>query len=411
MLMEFGNPAPKKEVVIVGAGFGGLACARKLRKSGSFRVTLIDRNPYQLFSPLLYQVATASLPEDDIAFPVRTAYREVHFIRAEVTNIDTAGKVITLSNGKTLSYDDLILAVGSEGTTFGIPGVAEHTLQMKSVVDARAIRTSLLRNYESVEDGILPIESLNVVIVGGGPTGVELAGAVRELQGEIKREFEHLAPKATVTLLEAGPRLLPSFQPSSSEHARKVLTKMGVNVRLDAAVVEATPTSLKLKDGTELVAGTRIWAAGVVAPPRWKVLGDTERGNRIKVNPFLQLNDSTWVVGDIASFAGADGRPLPMIAPVAIQQGRHVARQLIRRERGEGFEEFTYRDKGQMATIGRRKAVVEVRPWLRFSGTLAWLTWLALHLAYLSGGRNRTSIFADWVWNYLVWTPRRTIVD
>lgn len=411
MLMEFGNPTPKREVVIIGAGFGGLACARKLRRSGSFRVTLVDRNPYQLFSPLLYQVATASLPEDDIAFPVRTAYREVQFIRAEVANIDVSGKKITLSGGKTIAYDDLVLAVGSEGTTFGIPGVAEHTFQMKSVYDARNIRTSLLRNYESVEDGILPIESLNVVIVGGGPTGVELAGAVRELQGEIKREFEHLAPKATVTLLEAGPRLLPSFQPSSSEHARKALTKMGVDVRLDAAVVEATPSSLRLKDGTELVAGTRIWAAGVVAPPRWKSLGDTERGNRLKVNSYLQLNDSTWVIGDAASFAGADGKALPMIAPVAIQQGRHVARQLIRRERGEQFEAFTYRDKGQMATIGRRKAVVEVRPWLRFSGTLAWLTWLALHLAYLSGGRNRTSIFADWVWNYLVWTPRRTIVD
>ncbi|MFZ9402485.1 MAG: NAD(P)/FAD-dependent oxidoreductase [Ilumatobacteraceae bacterium] len=411
MLMEFGNPTPKKEVVIVGAGFGGLACARKLRRSSSFRVTLVDRNPYQLFSPLLYQVATASLPEDDIAFPVRTAYREVQFIRAEVTNIDVSGKQITLSGGKTITYDDLVLAVGSEGTTFGIPGVAEHTFQMKSVYDARNIRTSLLRNYESVEDGILPIESLNVVIVGGGPTGVELAGAVRELQGEIKREFEHLAPKATVTLLEAGPRLLPSFQPSSSEHARKALTKMGVDVRLNAAVVEATPSSLRLKDGTELVAGTRIWAAGVVAPPRWKSLGDTERGNRLKVNSHLQLNDSTWVIGDTASFAGADGKALPMIAPVAIQQGRHVARQLIRRERGEQFEAFTYRDKGQMATIGRRKAVVEVRPWLRFNGTLAWLTWLALHLAYLSGGRNRTSIFADWVWNYLVWTPRRTIVD
>ena len=411
MLMEFGNPTPKKEVVIVGAGFGGLACARKLRRSSSFRVTLVDRNPYQLFSPLLYQVATASLPEDDIAFPVRTAYREVQFIRAEVTNIDVSGKQITLSGGKTITYDDLVLAFGSEGTTFGIPGVAEHTFQMKSVYDARNIRTSLLRNYESVEDGILPIESLNVVIVGGGPTGVELAGAVRELQGEIKREFEHLAPKATVTLLEAGPRLLPSFQPSSSEHARKALTKMGVDVRLNAAVVEATPSSLRLKDGTELVAGTRIWAAGVVAPPRWKSLGDTERGNRLKVNSHLQLNDSTWVIGDAASFAGADGKALPMIAPVAIQQGRHVARQLIRRERGEQFEAFTYRDKGQMATIGRRKAVVEVRPWLRFSGTLAWLTWLALHLAYLSGGRNRTSIFADWVWNYLVWTPRRTIVD
>jgi len=411
MLMEFGSPSPRKHVVVVGAGFGGLACARKLRSSPSYEVTLVDRNPYQLFSPLLYQVATASLPEDDIAFPVRTAYREVQFVRATVTGIDTAAKSISLSTGRTLTYDDLVLAVGSEGTTFGIPGVAEHTFQMKSVVDARAIRTSLLRNYESVEDGILPLEGLNVVIVGGGPTGVELAGAVRELQGEIKREFEHIAPKATVTLLEAGPRLLPSFQTGSSEHARKALNKMGVDVRLNATVVEATTSSLRLKDGTELIAGTRIWAAGVVAPPHWRFLGEADRGNRLKVRPTMQLTDDVWVVGDAASFEGAQGRPLPMIAPVAIQQGRHVARQLIRRERGELLETFRYRDKGQMATIGRRKAVVEIRPWLRFSGTLAWLTWLALHLAYLSGGRNRTSIFADWVWNYLVWTPRRTVVE
>ncbi|MBJ7504381.1 MAG: NAD(P)/FAD-dependent oxidoreductase [Ilumatobacteraceae bacterium] len=411
MLREFGSAPPKKHVVIVGAGFGGLACAKKLRKSSAYSVTLIDRNPYQLFSPLLYQVATASLPEDDIAFPVRTAYREVQFIRAEVTNVDTGAKTLTLSTGKTLSYDDLVLAVGSEGTTFGIPGVAEHTLQMKSVAHAREIRRSLLRTYEAVEDGVLPIESLNVVIVGGGPTGVELAGAVRELQGEIKREFEHIAPQATVTLLEAGPRLLPSFQPSSSEHARKALTKMGVNVRVDAAVTEATSRSIRLKDGEELVAGTRIWAAGVVAPPHWKFLGESDRGNRLKVNPQLQLNDSLWVVGDAANFADAEGKPLPMIAPVAIQQGRHVARQMLRRERNEAFEAFKYRDKGQMATIGRRKAVVEVRPWLRFQGTIAWLTWLALHLAYLSGGRNRTSIFADWVWNYFVWTPRRTITE
>lgn len=411
MLREFGTAPPKKHVVVVGAGFGGLACAKKLRRSAAYSVTLIDRNPYQLFSPLLYQVATASLPEDDIAFPVRTAYREVQFIRAEVSNVDAEAKTLTLSTGKTLGYNDLVLAVGSEGTTFGIPGVADHTLQMKSVADAREIRRSLLRTYEGVEDGVLPIESLNVVIVGGGPTGVELAGAVRELQGEIKREFEHIAPQATVTLLEAGPRLLPSFQPGSSEHARKALIKMGVNVRVDAAVTQATSQSLILKDGTELVAGTRIWAAGVVAPPHWKFLGDSDRSNRIKINPQLQLSDSIWVVGDAAHFAGVDGRPLPMIAPVAIQQGRHVARQLLRRERNEPFEVFKYRDKGQMATIGRRKAVVEVRPWLRFQGTLAWLTWLALHLAYLSGGRNRTSIFADWVWNYFVWTPRRTITE
>lgn len=411
MLMEFGLPAPKKRVVIVGAGFGGLACARKLRKSRAFEVTLVDRNAYQLFSPLLYQVATASLPEDDIAFPVRTAYREVRFVRASVTGVDTTAKSVLLSTGKSLDYDDLVLAVGSEGTTFGIPGVAEHALQMKSIADAREIRRSLLHTYEEVEDGMLPIESLNVVIVGGGPTGVELAGAVRELQGEIRREFEHIAPQATVTLLEAGPRLLPTFHPKSSERAAKVLTKMGVNVQVNAAVVEATSRSLRLKDGDEIVAGTRIWAAGVVAPPNWSVLGDTDRGNRLKVRPTMQLSDNVWVVGDVASLEGPSGRPLPMIAPVAIQQGKHVARQLLRRERGEALTNFVYRDKGQMATIGRRKAVVEIRSWLRFHGTLAWLTWLALHLAYLSGGRNRTSIFADWVWNYLVWTPRRTITE
>ncbi len=411
MLIEFGERTTKKHAVVIGAGFGGLACAKKLRRSDAYSVTLIDRNPYQLFSPLLYQVATASLPEDDIAFPVRTAYREVQFVRGEVTNVDATAKKLTLANGKIISYDDLIFAVGSEGTTFGIPGVAEHAFQMKSVSDAREIRRSLLRTYESVEDGLLPLENLNVVIVGGGPTGVELAGAVRELQQEIQREFEHIAPKASVTLLEAGPRLLPSFHPRSSKYTLKTLTKMGVQVEVDAAVVEATSRSLRLKDGREIIAGTRIWAAGVVAPPHWKFLGETDRGNRIKVNSNLQLNDAIWVVGDAASYPDKNGCPLPMIAPVAIQQGKHVARQIRRRESSKPLEVFKYRDKGQMATIGRRKAVVEMRSWLRFKGSLAWLTWLALHLAYLSGGRNRTSIFADWVWNYIVWTPRRTITD
>ena len=411
MPIEPGGQATKKHAVVIGAGFGGLACAKKLRKLDSYSVTLIDRNPYQLFSPLLYQVATASLPEDDIAFPVRTAYQDVQFMRADVTNVDATKKELTLSNGKTISYDDLILAVGSEGTTFGIPGVAEHAFQMKSVGDAREIRHSLLSAYESVEDGLLPLETLNVVIVGGGPTGVELAGAVKELQHEIHREFEHIAPKATVTLLEAGPRLLPTFHPHSSKYTLKTLTKMGVHVQVDAAVVEATSRSLRLKDGREIVAGTRIWAAGVVAPPHWKFLGETDRGNRIKVNSYLQISDSIWIVGDVASSPDSDGRPLPMVAPVAIQQGKHVARQIQRRESSKPLEVFKYRDKGQMATIGRRKAVVEMRPWLRFQGSLAWLTWLALHLAYLSGGRNRTSIFADWIWNYLVWTPRRTIID
>ena len=356
-------------------------------------------------------MATASLPEDDIAFPIRTAYREVQFVRGEVSNIDTTAKTLAMSNGKTISYDDLILAVGSEGATYGIPGVSENTFQMKSVHDARDIRRSLLRTYEDVEDGLLPLERLNVVIVGGGPTGVELAGAVSELQREIQREFEHIAPKATVTLLEAGPRLLPSFHPNSSKYTQKKLTQMGVQVLVDAAVTEATSRSLRLKDGKEIIAGTKIWAAGVIAPPHWKFLGETDRGNRIKVNANLQLSDSIWVIGDAASYPDSNGRPLPMIAPVAIQQGKHVARQIRRRESSRQLEVFKYRDKGQMATIGRRKAVVEIRSWLRFGGSLAWLTWLALHLAYLSGGRNRTSIFADWVWNYIVWTPRRTITE
>ncbi|MEY4400997.1 MAG: hypothetical protein RL072_862 [Actinomycetota bacterium] len=411
MTFEWGEAPPKQHVVILGAGFGGLACTRKLRKSRTYRVTLVDRHPYHLFSPLLYQVATAGLPEDDIAFPVRTAFREVAFVRAEVTSIDPEAKRLTLSGDRHIDFDHLVVAVGSQGTTYGIEGVAEHTLQMKSVADARLIRRSLLHTYEEVEDGLLPPSALNVAVVGGGPTGVELAGAIRELQSEIRREFESIAEHASVTLIEAGPRLLPSFHPKSSAHARRTLERMGVNVRVDTAVNRATPTSLQFSAGDELVAGTRIWAAGVMAPPNWKHLGDADRANRLKVRPTLALTDCIWVVGDAAHCADDEGRPLPMIAPVAIQQGKHVANQLLRLARKERLTEFVYRDKGQMATIGRRKAVVEVRKWLRFSGTFAWLTWLALHLAYISGGRNRTSIFADWMWNYLVWVPRRAITD
>lgn len=411
MSLQWGEAAPKKHVVVIGAGFGGLACVRKLRKSPSYRVTLIDRHPYHLFVPLLYQVATAGLPEDDIAFPVRTAFREVEFLRGDVVKIDQTNMTVHLANEKTTTFDHLVIAVGSKGATFGIPGVEENTMQMKTVQDARAIRRSLLHTYEDVSDGLKPTSALRVAVVGGGPTGLELAGAIKELQLQMKRDFEDLAQHASVTLIEAGPRLLPTFHPKSSAHAKKTLEKMGVEVQVDAAVTHATDTSLHLAGGKELVAGTRIWAAGVTAPETWKYLGETDRANRLKVKPTLELNENIWIVGDAAHLAVTDGRPLPMIAPVAIQQGKFVAKQLIRLARSEKLENFEYRDKGQMATIGRRKAVVEVRSWLRFSGTLAWLTWLALHLVYLTGGRNRTSIFADWIWNYLVWIPRRAITD
>lgn len=411
MKSEWGKTQTKQHVVIVGAGFGGLACARKLRKSPGYRITLVDRHPYHLFSPLLYQVATAGLPEDDIAFPVRTAFREVDFIRGEISQVDPDASTLKFANGKTIAYDHLIVAVGSQGATYGIPGVEEHTFQMKSVHDARMIRRSLLHTYEEVTDGNLPISALQVAVVGGGPTGLELAGAIRELQEHMRRDFKKISEYASVTLIEAGPRLLPSFHPKSSAHAQASLEKMKVTVRVNTAVTQATATSLHLSGGEECIAGTRIWAAGVTAPEMWKVLGDADRSNRLKIKPTLSLTNNIWVIGDSAHLESRDGRPLPMIAPVAIQQGKFVAKQLVRLARSEKLQNFSYRDKGQMATIGRRKAVVEVRSWLRFSGTLAWLTWLALHLAYLTGGRNRTSIFADWIWNYVVWIPRRAITD
>ena len=406
-----GNNQEKQHVVVVGAGFGGLACIRKLRKSNRFRITLIDRHAYHLFSPLLYQVATAGLPEDDIAFPVRPAFKDIDFIRAEVKEVNTQTSSLVLSDGREIAFDHLVMGVGSQGATFGIPGIAEHALQMKSVYDARKIRRSLLHTYEEVQDGLLPVSALQVAVVGGGPTGLELAGAIRELQEQLHNEFKDLSPHASVTLIEAGPRLLPTFHPKSSAHAKSTLEKMGVDVRVDTAVTQATSSSFHLTGGEELVAGTRIWAAGVTAPETWNSLGETDRSNRLKVRPTLALTDNVWVIGDGAHFMNADGQPLPMIAPVAIQQGKFVAKQLLGILKNKELKEFSYRDKGQMATIGRRKAVVEMNSWLRFSGTLAWLTWLALHLLYLSGGRNRTSIFADWVWNYVVRIPRHAITD
>lgn len=408
--------SPPTKVVIIGAGFGGLEAAKKLRKDPAIDVVIVDRHPYQLFSPLLYQVATGALPDDDIAYPVRAAIPGVQFIRGDVVRVDPQAHRIRLYDGTQVAYDQLVIATGSVGTTFGIPGVEEHALQMKSIADAREIKKRLLITYEDVQERLKPREALRVVVVGGGPTGVEVSGAVAELQTSMKREYPDIAARASVTLVEAGPRLLPSFAESLSDHAKEELEDLGVVVKLDSAVDRMYENDVHLKSGEILPAGTIIWAAGVAAPQQWDQLGTTGPSRRLVVDEFLRLPGvpDVWVIGDTAAFVAKEGEPpLPMVAPVAMQMGRHVARTISALAAGNPIEPFRYRDKGQMATIGRRRAVVETPQGMRLHGTPAWLAWLGLHIIYLAGGRNRVSVLADWAWNYLHWGigPRRAVVD
>ena len=399
-------------VVIVGAGFGGLTTAQKLSKNKDLAVTVIDKHPYQLFSPLLYQVATGGLPEDDIAYPVRAAIPGVTFRRGEVTKVSPNTKTITLSDQATIEYDQLVLATGSTGTTYGVVGVQENALQMKSIMEARLIKKQLLGMYEEVEAAHKPKEALKVVVIGAGPTGVEISGAVAELQRSMKHEFPNLYKLASVTLVEAGPRVLPMFHEKSSKHAQSELEEIGVVVKTDSAVDRMYETDVHLKNGEILSGGTFIWAAGVAAHSTWTSLGEVDRSNRIKIDENLQTSSGIFVIGDGAHLQ-FKGNPLPMVAPVALQMGRHVAKQIINIKNNKPLTPFKYIDKGQMATIGRRRAVVEMPGGLRLHGTLAWLTWLALHVFYLAGGRNRISVIADWMWNYIAWGvgPRRTVID
>ncbi len=400
-------------ILVIGAGFGGLTAATKLAQQGNVQVTVIDRHSYQLFAPLLYQVATGGLPEDDIAYPVRSAIPGVDFIRGDVVKVSLEANNVRLEDGRVLYFDQLVFAVGSGGTTFGIPGVQENALQMKDLYQARAIRNRLLQTYEDVETGLKPKESLRVVVAGGGPTGVEIAGAVAELQKSMHREFRKVAEHAAVTLVEAGPRLLPSFAEKSSAHAKSELEELGVHVMVDSAVDRMYPGDVHLKSGEVLPAGTIIWAAGVAAPAEWNVLGETDRSNRLIVSDTLRLQPNVWVLGDMAHVVGAGDRPLPMVASVAMQQGRYVAASIEKILKGEEPKPFSYKDKGQMATIGRRRAVVEMPNGIKLHGTIAWFAWLGLHVFYLAGGRNRISVMADWFWNYIFWGvgPKRPVID
>ncbi len=400
-------------VVILGAGFGGLTAAKAL--AGSARVTLVDRHNFQTFLPLLYQVSTAGLAADHVAHPIRGALRDtgVAFRMGSPISINHSNKTVELDSNEILEFDHLVVALGSATADFGVPGVRENSLGMKSVHEAITIRADVMRRFEDLcrtVDG----KTLSISVVGGGPTGVEMAGAFAELvRGPLKNDEAQAAARITVNIIEAGPRLLPSFAERLSERTKRDLEKLGVTVKLNTSVAEVQPTSIKLKDGTSIPSDVTIWAAGVQGEPTAAKLNLPLTRSRIDVEPTLQVKSYPyiWAIGDIAGISSHGEDFLPMVAPVALQQGRFVAQQIGRMQQGLPLLPFKYRDKGSMATIGRHKAVVEVKN-IKFAGIPAWYAWLFLHLFYLLGGRNKIGTVADWTWNYLTFDRgNRHIMD
>ena len=403
----------RPKIVILGGGFGGLAAARALYKAAD--VTVVDRHNYQTFLPLLYQVSTAGLAADHVAYPIRGALRKtsVKFRMASPISIDHRNKEVKLDSSEILKFDHLIVALGSVTADFGIAGVKEFSLGMKSVSEALTIRAEIMRRFEDLcrfEDDT----QFFVTVIGGGPTGVEMAGAIAELvRGPLKSDQAAVAKNIKVTLVEAGPRLLPPFAPSLSERTKKDLEKLGVKVLLNSAVKELQHRKVLLKDGRTLQSEITIWAAGVKGADAMKELNLPVEANRVAVEPTMQVKNYPyiWALGDIAGAKGKDGSALPMVAPVAIQQGKFIAKQIKRITEGKKLEAFKYLDKGSMATIGRNKAIVQVKG-IKIAGALAWLIWLWLHLFYLLGGRNKIGTMADWTWNYLTFDRgNRHIMD
>jgi NADH:ubiquinone reductase (H+-translocating) len=401
------NNSPRR-VVIIGAGFGGLSAAVGL-KAPEFQVTLIDQHNYHLFQPLLYQVATAALSPADIAGPVRSIVRDnlnVSVILAQVSGIDLARSEV-LAEGRRIPFDDLIIATGARHAYFGHDDWAAHAPGIKTIDDATYLRRRILLAFEKAETEPDPDERrrlLNFVIVGGGATGVEMAGAIAELaKRALAADFRVIDPRsARVILVEAGPRLLPSFDPSLSAAAQKSLEKLGVEIRLNCSVTDMNASGVSI--GTERIeTGTAIWAAGVMASPagRWLEAG-TDRAGRVMVDPDLTLpgHPNVFVIGDTAHLAGRDGNLLPGVAPVAKQQGKYVAKLLRTRLAGKTLPPFRYRDYGSLATIGRKSAVVQIGRF-KLKGFFAWVLWSVAHIYFLIGFRNRLAVALHWLWNYV----------
>jgi NADH dehydrogenase len=393
-------------VVIIGSGFAGLTALNRLASS-DLDVTLVDKHPYSTFQPLLYQVATAGLTSSDVAYPNWTAVHKTRasFRRGEVTSVDTETREVHLADGQTLGYEYLVLATGVSAAFFGTPGAADYSYSLYTRPDAIILRNQLIAELEKRS---VPGNSsqFGITIVGGGATGVEMAGTLAELRNiALPASFPVIDPaQICVTLIELGPELLAPFSKHLREYAKRQLVKRGVDVRVGTKIERVERKRVLLSDGSELASDLTIWAAGIAGPEWIGKLGfPTGKGGRVLTGKDLQVtgHDKVFAVGDIGVIEDA---PLPQLSAPAIQQGRHAADQIRRIEAGKPTRPFHYKDKGQMATIGHRSAVVDLSIKIRVTGTLAWLAWLGLHLFYLLGGRNRISALVNLSWRYFTWS-------
>ena len=416
---------PRLRVVVVGGGFGGLSLVRALR-GAPVDVTLVDRRNFHLFQPLLYQVATGGLSPANIATPLRTLFKgqsNVRVLLAEATGVDVPGRRLLLADGE-LSWDLLVVATGVRHSYFGRPEWEEVAPGLKTLEDATTIRARVLGAFEEAEraeDEARRREALTFVVVGAGPTGVELAGALAEIaRHTLRDEFRRIDPAAArILLVEGAGRVLGSYAPRLSARAAADLGRLGVEVRTETLVTDVRDGGVTLRSGgaVETVrAGTVLWAAGVEGSPLGRALADaaggtTDGAGRVTVGPDLSLpgHPELVVIGDLALFKHRDGRPLPGVAPVAMQQGRYVARAIRARLDGRVPEPFRYVDRGSMATIGRASAVAEVAG-LAFGGYPAWLAWLFVHLLYIVQFGNRVLVLVQWAWSYLTWARSARLI-
>jgi NADH dehydrogenase len=408
-IMVMGQQVP--HVVIIGGGFGGIAAARAFRRA-PMRLTLVDRRNHHLFQPLLYQVATAALNPSDIASPIRRILRRqrnASVILGEASSIDTRRRIVQLLDGE-VAYDYLIVATGATHSYFGHDEWLEPAPGLKTLEDAVEIRRRVLVAYEAAEREVDAAEVatwMTFVIIGAGPTGVEMAGALAEIsQRVLERDFRKIDPgKARIILIEAGPRVLPAMSAESSASARRQLERLGVEVITNSPVTAVDDRGV-VHGGVRLDSRTVIWAAGVAASPLGKALGATteaklDRAGRVIVNQDLSVPgaDCVFVIGDLASIQ-SDGKLVPGLSPAAMQEGRHAANNVVRQMRGEPTIPFRYRDKGTLATIGKAAAVADIAG-MHLSGLVAWLMWLFVHIFFLIGFRNRFIVIVEWAWTYV----------
>ena len=398
----------RRRIVIVGAGFAGLSLAKDLAHT-DFDITVIDRQNYHLFQPLLYQVATAGLSPAEIASPIRSILcdqKNATVILAEVSGVDLAAREV-IADGRKIPFETLVLATGAEHAYFGHDEWEAFAPGLKTIDDATYLRRRILLAFEHAETEPDPAERerlLNFVIVGGGPTGVEMAGAIAELaKRALASDFRTIDPRcARIVLVEAGPRLLTPFDPELSENAKRALEQLGVEVRLNAAVTGCSDKAVSIGD-ERIETRTIMWAAGVKASPAARWLGvEGDRAGRVKVEPDLSVKGlpDVFVLGDTALVFGDDGKPLPGVAPVAKQQGQYLAKLLKARAIGRSLPPFHYRDYGSLATIGRKRAIFQ-RGALKFTGFFAWVLWSTAHIYFLIGFRNRLVVAMSWAWSYV----------